>query len=306
MIQNLDDDPYQDIRVRGETIDYGRRECESRYEIIKLFLERYDKPFTVLDFGANYGYFSWRIKEDFPNSEITMIDSRPVLELLTKINNYDGINLISKDMSLGEIIQHGESHSYDLVLIMSIIHHFPEPESTLDAFINMGETIIIETDYPNVTNFTNSQERIYNHLMTKNPIQINKWVHHDRPIYYLNKNEFEVTGKVASGSGTSKNTTKHFNNTLGWFKSSCYPGTLNINLDNDIKFNNIMLLYGAYSLMRVYLNGFPVLALRDITADIPDNFIELISDNHLRTKFNLNDGDEVILSFCKNALEWGM
>lgn len=302
----IDDDQYQDIRVKGQTVYYGRRECESRYNSIKPFLDRFNKEdsFRVLDFGANYGYFSWRIKEDFPNAIIDIVDRRPLLKLLADINDYSNITLFSEDWQYDDIVKHREGNYYDVIMLMSILHHFNDYDRILDAFLNMGDNIIVETDYPDKQNFTDSSKEVYEYVMSKNPIQLNSWLEHDRPIYYINDNEFGLNGIVASGSNS--NNMGDINIILNWLNAGLFEGTFNVYLEKEIGYNNILLVYETYSIIKCYLFGYPVLLIRDILLNpTKSNFIELISPEHLRSKFNLKDGDKVIISFCKNVCEWG-
>lgn len=296
----IDDFQYQDIRVYGETVSRGTRECESRYEAIKPFLERYKnkKSFTVLDFGANYGYFSWRIKEDYPNAQITMVDSRELLKLLYKINSIDGVNLISKYMDENEIKC---LEQYDLILLMSVLHHFENPAEIFDIFYQKGETILCEADYPDHPNFTGRQEQIHEHLITKNPAQINKWLKHDRPIYYFNKEEVVMDGVIWSGAGLAKESMKWLDPIFDYFNLTMFPGTLNVGLFEPIEFNTQIRIHD-YELIPVYLNGLPVLALR---YDVPERSrkrLELISPYNLRNLFNLQDEDIVTISIEKRFL----
>ena len=299
----MDEDQYQDIRVNGKTVSYGRRECESRYKAIKPFLERYKdrESFTILDFGANYGYFSWRIKEDFPNAKITMVDSRPLLKLLYQINNTEGMTLLSEDMDINRIKEYGTDNHFDLIVLMSIIHHFQNPEEVIDVFMTMTETVLCEINYPDQPCFTGLQERVHNHLFKMNPIQINSWIDHDRPVYYVNKNEGGITGRVKSGSGQAQLNIPNINQ-FEWFGIKMFPGTLNIDLTKGIKFNETIKM-GAYTLAPMYINGFPVFAIKDYNLTPPDTFLEIISPINLRKKFNLKNEDEVFISFEKRNVK---
>lgn len=296
----IDEDIYQDIRIQGKTVIKGRRECETRYRVLKNLLDRYDKydSFSLLDFGANYGYFSWRIKEDYPNAEITLIDSRPLLKLLYESNKENGINLINKTMDLEAIEKFKEDHHYDIILLMSILHHFPEPESVLDTFKEMGEILITEIDYPTVPNFMNNQKEIYNLVQKENPIQINSWIDHDRPIYYINDNDGSIKGKVMSGSGLATKSFKILNNVFQWFNFPMYPGTLNVSLEKGLIFSPRFKV-DSYIFTKIYLNGFPVFIIKDTNLNTSNKFLEIVSPFKLREKFDFEDGDDVIISFKK-------
>lgn len=302
----MDDFQYQDIRIYGETVSKGMRECESRYEAIKPFLTRYNKedPINILDFGANYGYFTWRIKEDYPNAKITMVDSRELLNLIYKINDIDGIFLINRNMNLDEIKEFEKENHFDLILLMSILHHFPDPASVFDVFERMGDTILCEIDYPNHPNFTNKQEEVYNYLINKNPVQINKWIKHNRPIYYFNK-EIPISATIFSGEQEAQKNIPYTNKIFSWFGTKLYPGTLNLKLSEPLYFKSDMIICvypqptrGGFGFTQMYLNGFPVLAIKDIErsgGEIP--YIEIVSPQNLRKLFNLEDKSEVVLSY---------
>ena len=67
---------YQAKWVNGIEIEPGVRECADRYEIIKQYASQFNRPFTVLDIGCNFGYFSFRLMEDFDCVSV-MIESVP-------------------------------------------------------------------------------------------------------------------------------------------------------------------------------------------------------------------------------------
>lgn len=58
---------YQDTWNNGKCIMKGDRNCLKRYNLIKPIIDnKYHRPFTAIDIGANIGYFSIRLAEDFP------------------------------------------------------------------------------------------------------------------------------------------------------------------------------------------------------------------------------------------------
>jgi hypothetical protein len=68
---------YQETWIKGcPTGEAFQRECASRYEPIKAVLGEYKRPFSVFDFGANMGYFTFRIAEDFPQATVIAVDNR--------------------------------------------------------------------------------------------------------------------------------------------------------------------------------------------------------------------------------------
>lgn len=287
-------DIYQDIRVNGETVYHGRRECETRWRVLKPFMERFQHhdTFKVLDFGANYGYFSWRIHEDYPQAHITTIDSRPLLKVLYKINK--PVNMLQLDnMDTDMLREHAEDNRYDVILLMSILHHFDNYEEILEIFQSMSNHLIIEADYPNKPNFKDNQKEIHHHLMKYNPCQLNTWIGHDRPIYHLNQYETPIMGVVAAGQGKAQKSLKDLQHIFDWIDLQVYPGTLNLGLyyplhiNWTIKFDN----YETYPLT---LNGLPVLAIQDPRLPNPYR-LEIISRYKLRELFGLADNQTVIV-----------
>jgi hypothetical protein len=299
----LEDDIYQDIRIYGQTVFNGRRNCETRYQVLQNFMERYkNKKIKILDFGSNYGYFTWRLHEDYPKMELTAVDRRPMLRLLYELNNHENITIISNDMNLEMIKEHAQNHHYDIILLMSVVHHFENPEMVLDTFQQMGDVLIVEADYPDVPNFKGNQKYVYDHLITKNPIQLNTWIEHDRPIYYIANNETYLKGKVSSGSGLAQETFKFLNEIFDWIGVQEYPGTLNIELEKGITWDSFFNI-GNHSFIQMFLNGLPVLAIKDVTLNPPNTFLELVSTHNLRERLKLKDGDEVVISFNSDNIQ---
>ncbi len=65
---------YQDEIVDGQIVQKGGRDCASRYEMIRPILARFKRRFTLLDFGANVGYFAFRAAHEFPNAVCILVE----------------------------------------------------------------------------------------------------------------------------------------------------------------------------------------------------------------------------------------
>lgn len=116
---------YQDIWVKGKLKAKGIREVESRYQLIKSQAKKFRRPFTVLDIGANLGYFSIRLTEDFPDCTVVAIEGiyGNWLKQILEENGNSRIILLQKTFTLENLRTLSEVEHFDLVLAMSVIHH---------------------------------------------------------------------------------------------------------------------------------------------------------------------------------------
>ncbi|MBU9713327.1 class I SAM-dependent methyltransferase [Evansella tamaricis] len=90
--------PYQDVWIKGKVERKGYRDCENRYKAIKEQLHGLPQPFTVLDIGADMGYFSFRIAEDF-DAKVTLIEKNKKIKELVSANENPQIILIQKNIT---------------------------------------------------------------------------------------------------------------------------------------------------------------------------------------------------------------
>jgi len=139
---------YQDIWVKGKLSKPGIRETESRYELIKSIASQYDRPFTVLDIGANLGYFAIRLTEDFPNCTVVAIEgiySNWLKEVLSQ-NESERVILLERKFSLDDLRKLAKVEHFDLVLAMSVIHHIKGSfGEVLETVRSLGDNVIAET-----------------------------------------------------------------------------------------------------------------------------------------------------------------
>ncbi|MCT2536294.1 class I SAM-dependent methyltransferase [Aquibacillus koreensis] len=136
---------YQDIWVKGQMVKKGQRECEDRYNHIKHELLKYNsnKTFTVLDIGANSGYFSFRIAEDF-NAEVTMIESNKEIKKIEKQNQRNNVKLINQKVTVEELKHIIQTEQFDVILALSILHHFEDYDELINIIFENSELIFIE------------------------------------------------------------------------------------------------------------------------------------------------------------------
>jgi hypothetical protein len=130
-------DNYQDHWVKGEVVFDGRREMEERYGAIKEVLSRVNY-FTLVDIGANAGYFSFRIASD-NNCEVLAIEGDPVyyedLERLHELNGLPNMKILQKHFHGPE-----ELETFDVALCLSVFHedtvgHLKDMKQVADLII---------------------------------------------------------------------------------------------------------------------------------------------------------------------------
>lgn len=199
---------YQDKWVKGQVIQKGQRECESRYEAIKQVCSQFTRPFSVLDIGANAGYFSFRLATDFPNATVIMIegndDEAHLLDLCCQ-NSLPNIIYLNKKLSLSELQALADCEFFDVVLALSVIHHFDKTlNDALDVFTKLGENLIIEV--PPYGEHAHNQT-----MINTEPIDIEKYSPHllmttkscvgdvHRPTYLIKCNKTRLTKSYLTG-----------------------------------------------------------------------------------------------------------
>lgn len=145
---------YQDIWVKGEVKKPGVRRCSDRWGMIRDYAAQFKRPFTVLDIGANLGYFSLRLAEEF---DCTVVSVEGIygnwIKRVYEENENDRVILLQHVMSLDELKRLGEVEHFDLVLALSVAHHLGPWEKTQSVLRSLGDHIIIEmATEPNACN----------------------------------------------------------------------------------------------------------------------------------------------------------
>lgn len=160
---------YQDIIVNNQITSPGIRESASRYAAIKEHLNKYKRPFTVLDIGAAQGYFSFRSAHDFPHSSAVMIEgeylnvsfnaSNKLEELCALNTDRKNIIYLKKHMLPSDFKRLAQCEHFDVVLCLNVIHHFgKEWQTVAQAVFKMGDYVIIETPPSTDKVFMNNSE----------------------------------------------------------------------------------------------------------------------------------------------------
>lgn len=150
---------YQDIFVNGRVIFQGISICDVRYDIIKPILQSYKKHFSFLDIGAAFGYFSFRIGTEFPQSQCIMIEHgnkeahynhhQNILYQLCHLNYHlKNICYLHKELSLEVLENLNRNEHFDVVLVLLVIHQVEKSMDkrikALETILELGDNVIIE------------------------------------------------------------------------------------------------------------------------------------------------------------------
>jgi hypothetical protein len=136
---------YQQTYRRGETTGQFQRDCLPRYDILAEFCEQYTRPFTVFDLGANYGYFGFRLADNFDCVSV-MADTKPIGDLCKA--NRGRFIWLNHRMTAQDLIGLSRCEHFDVVLAYNVLHHFPDWKAAADALLHMGDHIIAEVPAP--------------------------------------------------------------------------------------------------------------------------------------------------------------
>lgn len=147
---------YQDIVINNKVVKKatGKHNCQVRYEVLKKLLDRYERPFTMLDIGASQGYYSFRTAYEYDsvcvmiegnNSHYPMVGTQ-LLELCKANNQVDNIIFLNKSIIPEDLKMLSACEDFDVVLAMNVIHWFGDRwQEVADAILAMGDNIVIET-----------------------------------------------------------------------------------------------------------------------------------------------------------------
>lgn len=147
---------YQDIIINNLVVKKasGNHDTEARYEVIREVLNRYRRPFCMLDIGASQGYFSFRAAHEYDcvcvmiegnNAEYPKVGTQ-LLDLCRANDSLANIILLNNEIVPENLVKLGECESFSVVLALNIIHWFGQLwKEVADAIFNLGDNTIIET-----------------------------------------------------------------------------------------------------------------------------------------------------------------
>lgn len=140
---------YQPEWVRGAQTDAPfQRDCEDRYKPIRDICARFSRPFSVLDLGANAGWFSFRIAEEFPHATVIAVDDKPQLVALARRNALPNVVVIPRRLTARQLQRLAECEVFDVALALNVLHHMKRPEAALAALGSLAWQLVVETPGP--------------------------------------------------------------------------------------------------------------------------------------------------------------
>ena len=142
---------YQPTWEGGQEVGIGWRDCNTRYEAIKRYLigrmghqiPQIPSNPKVFDLGAYNGYFCRRLADDF-QAQCIAVDGQP---FLTDYESPSGgqVTAIRQLFKPSDILQMPDQ---DIVLCLSVLHHWREWREYLAALLAIGGVVFIETANP--------------------------------------------------------------------------------------------------------------------------------------------------------------
>lgn len=136
---------YQDLWINEKILFKGcGPDCSSRYDAIKPILDQFDRPFSVLEIGANNGYFSLRIANDY-DATCVMIDGTDRLKQICEANSsLNRIIYLQKMVTPKDLLKIAKKEHFDVILCFHVLHHV-DWKPFFSSLLTLGDHVIIET-----------------------------------------------------------------------------------------------------------------------------------------------------------------
>jgi len=117
---------------------------QSVYTSIKQTLDKFNRPFTLLDIGAHNGQYSFRIARDYDSVCVMLEDNAELLNICL-LNNVENVILLNKNILFDDLKRLSECEQFDVILALDIQNQFPNNwQEILNILKRMGDLIIIK------------------------------------------------------------------------------------------------------------------------------------------------------------------
>lgn len=191
---------YQDIYLKGKLLrkaSYGERFLEDRFSIVNSILQKYERPFTMLDVGSAQGYFSVKAAELYPESVCVMFEgsnhiykkiSNQVASICKLNNHLNNLIWLDKALCLEDMIKLSTCENFDVILLLNVVHWFPKHwKEIIDTAYSMSHVTILEV--PPITkgkckNDGDVLAEIHRYLSAKATVQLRGVPRHIDPSLY--------------------------------------------------------------------------------------------------------------------------
>lgn len=141
---------YQDIVLAGQTVLRGQRDCQARWEAMEPHLPA---AATILDVGANFGWFGWNICRTRPECVVASVEADPrsaavqrqvlasnELRRVCLLTDRAGVRMARRFTAAGQ--------RFDAVLCLSVLHWIADHRSFLTALAPITGRFLIEQPDP--------------------------------------------------------------------------------------------------------------------------------------------------------------
>jgi SAM-dependent methyltransferase len=140
---------YQDVRIDGRTVLKGERDCDARWNAIAPYLP----GGTLLDIGANFGWFGLRWCETFESGQVVSVEaderSATVQRAVLAANCAERIYLLTAKANAGMAKRWSNAgQRFDAVLLLSILHWIRDHRALLKGLGRIAGRMFIEQPHP--------------------------------------------------------------------------------------------------------------------------------------------------------------
>lgn len=302
---------YQPEWRDGQVVSEGERASSDRYDPIYHILSQIDGPFSVLDFGANAGYFSQRIAADFPHASITAVDSYSDINRVAS----DQIQVINRRMGASEI---RAMPRFDVVLALSVLHHMKDWRESLVWLEACRRFLIAEMPHPDEKWMRSAAARhelkpMHDIVSKRANMMLGDFERvgrdgsvHRRPMFAVNGTIRTITGTIFSGSGTCSRKLKPNLHAAGIDKELGYqpfPGSLNLRCEYNVDLGKPVINWPGrvkpggrsrpYWFWPAWVGDHACHAMVPGPRGHGPDSIELVSPVSIRNRFGYIDGDQL-------------
>lgn len=177
---------YQDQYINGDIVVKGKRDCNSRYKALSKIFDKYSRPFTILDIGANFGYYSLRASTEYDAISVMVenkiSETNALINLCGKNICKDKVNILHTEIDLYKLNQLSKCEHFDIVLALNVIHHFKHKEVSeiCKTLLKIGDNLIIETPPVNDSGSCgqNNLKLISDYFKNKEKIKLGEFKRH--------------------------------------------------------------------------------------------------------------------------------